>query len=266
MGHVRVLAEEIGVREEGSPNEDIALAYAADYLEGLGYTPSLSGVPLPNGRSSHNVRAVKEGASASFILVGAHIDSKAPAPGANDNASGVGVVLELARDLREADITASVEFVLFGAEEMIDEDPDHHHYGSRHHVQTMNEAERSRLVGMVSVDMVAYGDALVVRNMDRGPRELVDMVLANFVDRGSHARYAKDTGAYGWSDHEPFELAGYPVAWVEWRRDPAYHTEADTYGHCDPNLVGQTGEMLLGFLTRLTEENLAFLANARRSD
>ena len=49
--------------------------------------------------------------SDSLVVVGAHIDTKAGAPGGNDNASGVGVVLELARDLHDADTAATIEFV-----------------------------------------------------------------------------------------------------------------------------------------------------------
>ncbi len=72
--------------------------------------------------------------SESVIVIGAHIDTVAVSPGGNDNASGVAVVLELARDLRDADIVATVQFVVFGAEEMTDSNADHHHYGSRQFV------------------------------------------------------------------------------------------------------------------------------------
>jgi len=39
--------------------------------------------------------------------------------------------------------------------------------------------------------------------------------------------YLRDPGESGWSDHEAFELAGIPAAWIEWRDDPVYHTAAD---------------------------------------
>ena len=170
MAHVKQLAVDLGVRTGGTGDEAAAARYTADYLQGLGYSVAIVAVALPNGRVSHNVRAVKVGASAATILLGAHVDSKAPSPGANDNASGVAVVLELARDLREADTVATVELVLFGTEEMIDTERNHHHYGSRAFVKNMTSTQRGNLAGMISVDMVASGDILTVGTMDGARR------------------------------------------------------------------------------------------------
>ncbi len=58
---------------------------------------------------------------------------------------------------------------------------------------------------------------------------------------------------------------GTPAVWLEWRQDPYYHTARDTYAHCKPALVRRTGEMLLGFLYKLTESDLESLAAARQS-
>jgi aminopeptidase YwaD len=263
MSHIRALAKDIGARQAATDAEDAAVGYVAEYLESVGYSVATSEVPLPDGRVSHNVQAVKAGASASVIVVGAHIDSKAPAPGGNDNASGSAVVLELAHYLQGVDTTATIEFVLFGTEEMIDSNADHHHYGSRQFVQNMTAEERSALVGMISVDMVAYGSTFTIRNMKRGPQQLTNMLLTYSSNNGFGAKFLKDTGTYGWSDHEPFELAGYPAAWLEWRSDPDYHTAGDTYEHAKSALVQRTGEMLLGFLLGLTAADLDSLASAR---
>jgi hypothetical protein len=263
MGHIQALARDIGPRESGTPAEDSALAYATTYLHSLGYHVDTDDVALPGGRLSHNVHAVKLGESDSVLVVGAHIDTKATAPGGNDNASGVAVVLELARDLHDADIAATIEFVLFGAEEMTDSNPDHHHYGSRQFVKGLTPEESSALASMISVDMVGYGSEFTVRTMNHGPQVLRDMVKSYSTERGLIARYLKDTGTYGWSDHEPFELAGYPAVWLEWRDDPAYHTARDTYSHCDESVVQRTGDMLLGFLAQLTKSDLVSLTSTR---
>lgn len=54
------------------------------------------------------------------ILIGAHLDSYRTSPGASDNASGIGVMLELARYLKqnENQLNAVIKFVAFGAEEL----------------------------------------------------------------------------------------------------------------------------------------------------
>jgi aminopeptidase YwaD len=156
-----------------------------------------------------------------------------------------------------------VEFVLFGAEEIIGSDKNHHHYGSRRYVEDMTEQQRAALAGMVSVDMVGYGQELTIRNMGRGPQLLTDLLLASSAERGISSSYSRDTGPTGWSDHEAFEDAGYPVAWLQWQDDPTYHKAGDTYEHCDHEVVRQSGEMLLDFLSGLSDEALASLADAR---
>ena len=263
MRHLKALADDIGPRKSGTQAEEAALGYATTYLQSLGYDVRPQEVSLPGGLVSHNLAVTKQGASDQVIIVGGHIDTVAVSPGANDNASGVAVVLELARDLRDADIVPTVQLVVFGAEEMTDSNPDHHHYGSRQFVQALTDEETAALVGMISVDMVGYGSVLTVRTMERGPQLLRDMVDAYSDDHGLDARRLKDKGKYGWSDHEPFELAGYPAVWVEWREDPAYHTAGDTYSHCDPDDVQRVGTMLLGFLAQLSEADLETLAAAR---
>ena len=263
MAHIRKLSVDIGVRVGGTENEAAAARYARAYLKNLGYTVDTIPVLLTNGRISHDIRAVKKGTSASTILVGGHIDSVSPSPGANDNGSGAATVLELARDLSDAETVATIEFVLFGTEELIDSDPTHDHFGSRVFVSKMSPQERTNLVGMVSVDMIACGTAFTVGTMNRGPRQLCDMLLAYSGSHALPASYQQDLGKYGWSDHAPFELAGYPVAWMEWGDDPAYHTAGDTYAHCQSALVQRTGTMLLGFLAGLTPSDLARLRAAK---
>jgi aminopeptidase YwaD len=264
MSHIKALAEDIGPRKSGTTAEDQALIYAKTYLQSLGYQVDSVPVTLPGGKSSRDLCAVKQGRSNSVIVVGGHIDSKAGAPGGNDNASGVAVALELARDLRDADTQATIEFVVFGAEEMTDSNADHHHYGSRQFVEALTAAQRSTLVGMVSVDMVGYGSEFTVRTMNRGPQLLRDLLKTYSNANGLAARYSRDTSAYGWSDHEAFELAGFPAVWMEWNDDPTYHTARDTYAHCSPTVVQRTGDMLLGFLAQLSESDLESLAAARR--
>ena len=185
-----------------------------------------------------------------------HLDTKKTTPGGNDNASGTAAVLELARDVADADITPTIVFALFGQEEIIDANKTHHHYGSRSYVANMTAGERKDLVAMISLDMIAYGTTFNVRTMGKGPAELRDMLLSYSDANGAGLVYLKDTGPTGWSDHEPFELAGYPAVWLQWLPDPTYHQAGDTYQHCDERVLRQTGRFLLGFLTHLTGHDL----------
>lgn len=264
MVHLRKLASDIGVRLAGSPAEGQAAAYAADYFAGLGYQPQVTAVPLPNGRLSHNVVAVKQGTSPLTIVVGGHMDSKPPAPGGNDNASGAAAVLELARCLKDVSLIPTVMFVLFGSEEMIDSNPDHHHYGSRAFVAGLTREEAADLVGMISLDMVGYGNAFHARTMGQGSLLLSDLARSQAGQLGFPISYLRDPSRYGYSDHEPFERAGYPVVWIEWREDPLYHTAGDTYEHCNPSRVRQAGQLVARLLRALTVEDLQALRAAVR--
>jgi len=264
LSHVTHLASKIGPRPEGRGGEERAAAYISSTLARYGYKPANQAVRLPVGRRSGNVVAVKKGASSAQLVLGAHYDSKAGSPGANDNASGVGALLELARVLKDADTQPTVVFVFFGAEEMIDSNPDHHHYGSRQYVEHLTSAQRANIAGMISVDMIGYGTSFQMRTMGKGP-DSIRAMLHSFARRsGIRAERLRDLGRYGWSDHEPFELAGVPAVWVEWRDDPVYHTSRDTAGHISTARLRTTGLLLQKFVTSLSKKNVESLLTADR--
>ena len=121
MSHINALSGEIGIRVAGSENESRAADYIARELESYGYLASLpEPIPLHNGLTTRNVWAEVPGQRDEIMIIGAHYDTKNPSPGANDNASGVAVVLELARVLSKVTPPYTVRFVFFGAEEIID--------------------------------------------------------------------------------------------------------------------------------------------------
>ncbi len=250
MSHVMAIAG-IGPRRAGSAAERAACDYVAARLREYGYAVSTQDFAIPYGRTSRNVLAAKEGSLSDVVVLGAHIDSKHPSPGGNDNASGVGVVLELARILARSDPAPTVRFVAFGAEEISGATPADHHFGSHHYVSALSSAERARVAAAISVDMVGYGTDFHVRHMQRGPATAVGSLHGWARVTGVPMTFLKDHGAYGWSDHEPFELAGMPAAWLQWRPDPAYHTVRDTGAHVQPSRVGITGRFLRSWLLRL---------------
>jgi len=266
MTHVYELAVNIGPRRGGTDAEFRAAQYAASYLEGLGYAASITDVPVPNGLTSHNVVAVKPGVSPLTIVVGGHMDSKVSSsvasPGGNDNASGSGTVLELARALKDTELVPTVVFVLFGNEEGIGGTAYDHHFGSRRFVATMTDEERANLAGMISLDMVGCGSVFNLRMMERGPRLLRDLLQGYAAAMNIPLVYLRDNSTDGYSDHEPFEVAGYPAAWLEWRTDPNYHTARDTYENCNAAKVQTAGALTLGFLADLEVGDLLDLRRA----
>jgi len=100
------LSTELAGRSVGTAQEAATVQYLSDRLVALGYTPILQpftydfrGTPL----TSYNVIAERQGTSNKHIILGAHYDTapssatldRSALEGTNDNASGVGVLLEL---------------------------------------------------------------------------------------------------------------------------------------------------------------------------
>ena len=122
MAHVRVLAEDIGVRAAG--HEAAAAArYARSTLKSLGYV--VDTVPWACRTAWCHTAGGEEGSLPSHHPGGRASGRQGAWPEPKTVASGVATVLELARDLKNADTTATIELVLFGAEEVVDSNPNH---------------------------------------------------------------------------------------------------------------------------------------------
>ena len=168
MKVIRHLSETIGIREAGSAAFRKAADYAVAALAGYGYTVLRQNVPLPAGMSqgvavpageTQNLIAKPRGYDPKkpHLLVGAHLDTVAVTPGANDNGSGSAIVLELARLASITPTAMPVVFVLFGGEERRLKGPAGAVFGSRLYLEKLSGAEGRALKGMLSIDMVGAG-------------------------------------------------------------------------------------------------------------
>ncbi len=117
--HVEMLSVTIGERNVFHPR---ALAEAEDYIadqwQAMGYdvvrqTYEVRGVTCSNLEISRSGKRCSD----DIVLVGAHYDSVLGSPGANDNGSGVAVLLEMARRFAAVDLDRTVRFVAFTNEE-----------------------------------------------------------------------------------------------------------------------------------------------------
>lgn len=153
--HVRVLSEEIGERHYKKMD---ALNRAADYIEtqfqSFRYVPKSQPV---NGKVFRNIVVDLYGKQYrdNIIVIGAHYDSVWMTPGADDNASGVAALLEIARALAGKQLPITIRFVAFvNEEEPFFGGSD---MGSGFSAKRSNE-QNENIIGMFSLEMVGYYD------------------------------------------------------------------------------------------------------------
>jgi aminopeptidase YwaD len=165
--------------------------------------------------------------AADAVLVTAHLDSVIGSPGANDNGSGVGLALELARILRDYNTDKELRFVLFGSEEpgLV---------GSRYYVDQLHPAELDRIVGVFNSDMVATTDSasdqLYALTVDGVSNLVTDVAEAAGSRLGNSSLLPAEFGS---SDHVPFHNRGVPAALfalgdARLNAEDVYHTFQDT--------------------------------------
>ena len=237
MEVVHHLSVDIGPREAASAAFGSAADFVAVRLAGLGYSVQRQKAPVPAGNSwgvpvhsgtTQNIIATPPGFDPHLAhrLIGAHLDTVPQAPGAEDNASGVGVLLELARMAAAHPTAVPVMFVAFGGEEPRGPGDALHHFGSRHLVGKMDAGQRSALVGMLSLDRVGVGAAHVpVCHGGLGSPSIVEELVAA-ADRTAVPVQRCENRT---SDHWSFEKAGvaggadgqHPVPGLPFRRRPA---------------------------------------------
>lgn len=247
MTHVRKLAGGIGVRVRTRPGERQAARYVKNQLESLGYQVNVQKFSV-DGRRSRNVVAWWPDARRYPLVVGAHIDTVPKSPGANDNASGVAVMLEIARLVADHPEARYVKFVGFGSEEYGEDG--RHHVGSEVFVKRLGKDGRRRLAGMISVDMVADGRPLLVGTSGIGP-EVVARTLYRKIDvAGINAEYKTLCDC---SDNGPFERAGIPASFMWSGLEPNYHEPSDTVANMVPDDLMRSGRALRVLIKELDQ-------------
>jgi Zn-dependent M28 family amino/carboxypeptidase len=248
---VRSLSEGIGPREATSPAFGQAAALVEQRFAALGYTVRRQEFPVPEGVSwgvpvpaGTSVNVIAEppafDPARRHLVVGAHLDTVPQAPGAEDNGSGVAVVLELARMAAAQPPPVPVVFVAFGAEEPRGRGDDLHHFGSRAYVAALSEPARTALVGAISLDRVGVGGVVPVCTGGRGPTTLADALLAQGPPTGVPVSGICQNRA---SDHWSFERAGLTGARLGSTPYAAYHSPADRIDVVDPAQLDRTGRL-----------------------
>jgi len=143
-----------------------------------------------------------------LIIVGAHLDSVTEGPGINDNGSGSAAVLETALQFARKPQQVHIRFGFWGAEE-------NGLVGSRHHVASLSDQERSSISLYINLDMVAspnYGRFLLARGLADKPTAATAQraFIAYFREHDLPVEERSDGGRSG-SDDSSFSQKGIPT-------------------------------------------------------
>jgi Zn-dependent M28 family amino/carboxypeptidase len=191
---------------------------------------------VPGRGRSRNVIGVYDTPRSCLRIVMAHTDTTPSAPGANDNASGVGVVASLAGRLRLIRPWCDVWLVVTGAEERV-------YTGSPDHIGALALARRARvhhaqrrLQWALSLDEVGRDRPFWLRSPVSAPRTRVEnALLAAALRVGTPVSWVRDEST-GNSDHREFELINLPAAklGVGAGGEPCRHMACDRPSRLDP--------------------------------
>jgi hypothetical protein len=271
--HVRALATEVGPRNEDAPGLAAAEAYVRETLAVSGYAPERLSYPGRHTKVA-NVRAEHrgEGHPDEIVVVGAHYDAVVGTPGADDNASGVAAVLELARLFADRATDRTIRFLLWANEEP----PSF----QRDTMGSLVDAKASRARGdrirvAYSLESIGfYSDAPDSQHYPR-PFDLLYPSTGNFVAFvGSFADPApvrRAIGAFrrvaripsegaappdvvpgaGWSDHWAYAQVGYPGVMVTDTavfRNPEYHEAGDRPENLDYERMARVVEGMVAVI------------------
>jgi hypothetical protein len=207
-----------------------------------------------------NIHAFKKGKTDKRIIVAAHHDAVPQSPGADDNASGAAILIELAYMLKTAELNCDVELVAYDLEEV-------GLYGSRYHAKKLKN-QKIDVVCMLCMDMVGYySDAENSQDYPVGGMSLLYGTKGDFlamIGRPQDTKLIAEVqkafrGAtplkilslpapkgldvlLSRSDHAPFWWEGYPALFFTDTadfRNKNYHKKSDTWNTLDYDRLSQ---------------------------
>ncbi|MFM8332731.1 MAG: M28 family metallopeptidase [Candidatus Methylumidiphilus sp.] len=233
--------QNFGTRYYSTTGNANALTYIYDAFYGFGLNVSYD--TFSYGGTYKNVVATLPGKThpEKIYIVGAHMDSTSDqaaatnAPGADDNASGMAAVMEMARTLVNWAFDATIKFIGFNAEEQ-------HLHGSQAYVADAI-ANHENIVGMLNFDMIAYAQAGQPKSVYlAGDTALVNALDSNALEYTSLQTVKNYANVYG-SDHYYFHsslLPGSSSAFaieaapeIVRTYNPNYHKITDTTAYLD---------------------------------
>ena len=200
-----------------------------------------------------------------LILISAHYDSRmqdinqsdARAPGADDNASGVAAVLELARILSKVDLRSNIQYVLFSGEEQ-------GQWGSTAYVKHL-QSNNTKVDLVMNLDMIGY-PALGLDNVsieyDLGNKfttnDIYSKKVGQFIEQIAldYANLETSLHLLGRTDLIPFEATGKIVIGIHdggSELNPNYHNTSDTVDTLDIEYLTSVTKLVVAAILNIDD-------------
>ena len=277
-------SQELGGRFPATVGDTLASEYIVSQLRSLKLKPIIKGKKKigyyhdftygktqAEERTTHNIIAVLPGKDKQlkheYIVVGSHYDhlgmggkdsgSRRPDtlgvhPGADDNASGDAVVLELAKYFKKARSPRSIIFAFFGAEEQ-------GLIGSKNFLEWMKKADAQRInlpqdkkgiVAMVNLDMVGRMRDHAMSVSGTGTSSEFK-AMAEAAAEQTNVNISCTPDGYGPSDHASFVAQEIPVLFLTTGGHMEYHTPDDVPSTLNYDGMQQTLDFSKELITRI---------------
>jgi hypothetical protein len=259
----------LGPRRSGSPAMAAQQKLLVEHFEKLGGRVELQRFSVPHPQTGElvpmaNIIVRWNPAARRRILLCAHydtlpfpmqdpVDRRGPFVGANDNASGVAILMELAHDLPALNLSCGVDFVLFDAEEFIFSDKDRFFLGSEYFAgEYARDHKDYQYSCAVLLDMVGQTDLHIFQEVNSmlwaDSRPVVEQIWAT-AERLGVEEFIPQPKHEVRDDHVPLhDMAGIPACdIIDFDYSP-WHTQADTPDKCSPQSLAKVGWVLREWL------------------
>lgn len=141
-----------------------------------------------------------------ILVISAHYDTVSGTVGANDDASGMTVLLELAKAVSKLDTDTEIRFIAFSGEE-------DGLLGSTYYVNSLTDDEKNRMIGDIQLDMLGHyrSENIQINTPNGAPTLIGNMIVDNAEDLLGYRLIEKTESA---SDHMSFARNGIPAVIV----------------------------------------------------
>lgn len=261
--------EQLGVKEAGSIELDSTRDWLYSYYQSLGYQTLLDSFSY-NAYNLQNVVAIKKGLTDNYMIVCGHYDTR-NGPGANDNGSGVSVILEMARLLAGLETEYGIRFIHFSGEE-------NGLIGSTHYANQVIGSNDSNLILVFNLDQLGgtkgasdnykikceYDQDAFPDSNNAGSKQMTDS-LARWMSDYSTIEPILDR-AYS-SDYMPFEDLGYRITGLyQYSNYPEYHTDRDYISAMDTNALKEIAKGSIAAILKFSKAKIPLNTTRTKSN